>query len=181
MIFLCEHTIVIPRLRCLFTMAKAVSSSVKLLNSVTSDSVNSFNFAMWAFASMCFPIELVPCSDGWQRTCWQTIHMMPGMPVSSIPQCKYNCHEGTCQELFQALGRFEPTFSEAHQASKMICKVKSLKSRINTCSILEEITTSSNAVFKDFESGMAVGIRNLGNPTPKTAEGKDTAKQTLGF
>jgi len=85
--FLCKLTIVILRLPSLFKMAKAVSSTVVLVNSVTSDSVNSFNFAMWAFASKCFPIELVPCSDGWRRTWWQTIHMMPGLPVSSIPQC----------------------------------------------------------------------------------------------
>jgi len=88
MVFLCKLTIVIPRLSCLFRMAKAVSSTVELVNSVTSDSVNSFNFALWAFASKCFPIELVPLSDGWRRTWWQTIHMMPGLPVSSIPQCK---------------------------------------------------------------------------------------------
>jgi len=87
-IWLSEHTIVIPRLHCLFSMAKAVSSTVGLVNSVSSDSVNSFNFAMWAFANTCFPIELVPCSDGWQRTWWQTMHMMPGLPVSTIPQCK---------------------------------------------------------------------------------------------
>jgi hypothetical protein len=35
---------------------------------VTSDSVNSCNFVMWAFTSKCFLIELVPCSDGWRRT-----------------------------------------------------------------------------------------------------------------
>jgi len=64
-------TIVIPRLPCLFRKAKAVSSTIELVNSVTSDSVNSFNFAMWAFASKCFPIELVPCSDRWRRTWWQ--------------------------------------------------------------------------------------------------------------
>ena len=73
MIFLCEHTIVIPWIPCRFRMAKAVSPTVELVNSVTSDSVNLFDFAMWAFASKCFPIELVPCSDGWRRTWWQTI------------------------------------------------------------------------------------------------------------
>jgi len=88
MVFLCKLTIVIPWLPCLCRMAKAVSSTVELVNSVNSDYVNSFNFAMWAFASKCFPIELVPCSDGWRRTWWQTIHMMPGLPVISIPQCK---------------------------------------------------------------------------------------------
>jgi len=60
-----ELTIVIPRLPCLFKMASAASSTVELVNSVTSDSVNSFNFAMCTFASKCLPIELVPCSDGW--------------------------------------------------------------------------------------------------------------------
>jgi len=46
LIFLCKLTIVIPQLRCLFRMAKAVSSTVEQVNSVTSDPVNSFNFAM---------------------------------------------------------------------------------------------------------------------------------------
>jgi len=92
MIWLCELTIVIPRLPCLFSMAKTLSSTVELVNSVTADSANSFNFAMWAFTSKCYPIELVPCSDGWQRTWWQTIHMMPELSFSSIPQCKYNRH-----------------------------------------------------------------------------------------
>jgi len=86
--FLCKLTIVIPRLPCLFRMAKAVSSTVELINSVTSDSIHSFNFTMWAFASKCFTIVLVPYSDGWRRTWWQTIQMMPGLPVSSIAQCK---------------------------------------------------------------------------------------------
>jgi len=45
MIFLGTLTIVIPRLPCLFRMAKAVSSTVELGNSVTSEGVNSFNFA----------------------------------------------------------------------------------------------------------------------------------------
>ena len=170
MICLSELTIVIPRLRGLFRMAKAVSSTVELVNSVTSDSVNSFNFAMWAFASKCFTIELVPCSDGWRRTWWHTIHMMPGLPFSSIPQCKQNRHEGTCLELFQAIGCFEPTFIEAHHASKMICKVRSLKSRIKTRSFLEEIITPRKEVFKDCESDMVVKFRMLGNPTWKIAE-----------
>jgi len=67
MVFLCELTIVIPQLSSLFKMAKAVSSTVEVVNSVTSDSVNLFNFAMWAFASNYFPIELVSCSDGCRR------------------------------------------------------------------------------------------------------------------
>jgi len=35
-------------------------------------------------------------------------------------------------------------------------------------------------VFKDFESDIAVGISNQGNPTRKTAEGNDTEQQTAG-
>jgi hypothetical protein len=44
--FLCKLTIVIPRLPCLFKMAKAVASTVVLVNSGNSDSVYSFDFAM---------------------------------------------------------------------------------------------------------------------------------------
>jgi len=53
-ISLCKLTIVIPRLPCLFKLAKAVSSTVALVNSVTSDSVNSFNFAI-SFCLQVFP------------------------------------------------------------------------------------------------------------------------------
>jgi len=88
LIFLSELTIGIPRLPGLFRMSTAVSSTIELVNSVTYDSVNLFNFAIWAFPSKYFPIELVPCSDGWRRTWYQTIHIIPGLPVSSIPQCK---------------------------------------------------------------------------------------------
>jgi len=106
--------------------------------------------------------------------------MMPGLSVSSIPQCKSNRREGACQEFFQAIGRFEPTFIEAHQASKMICKVRSLKSRIKTRSFLKDITTSSNEVFKDWVYNVAVDIRKLGNPSRETAENNDTVKQIAG-
>jgi len=110
MSFLCALTIEIPRRPHLLRMAKAVSSTVELVNSVTSDSVNSYNFAMWAFASKCFPIDLVPCSDGWRRSWWQTIHMMPGLPFYSFSQCKLNRHEVACLEVFHIIGRIEPTF-----------------------------------------------------------------------
>jgi len=62
----------------------------------------------------------------------------------------------------------------------MVCNVRLLKSRIESCSSLEEIITSSNEVIVDFESDMALGIRNLGNPTQTTAEGNDIVKQTAG-
>jgi len=180
MIFLSEFTIVIPQLPCVFRMAKAVLSTFELVNSVTSDSVNPFNFVMWACARKCSPIELVPFSDGWWRTWWQMIHMMPGLPVSSNLQWKLNHHKGACLELYQALGPFQSTFIETHQALKIICKVRSLKSRIKTSLLLEVIITSSNEVFKDSESDMVVEIRKLGNLTRKTSESDDTVKQTAG-
>ena len=180
MIWLCELTIVIPWHPCLFRMAKAVSSTVKVVNSVTSDSVNSFNIAMRAFATKCLPIELVPSSDGWRKTWYQTIHTMPGLLVSSIPQCEWNRHAGAGLELLQSIGCFEPIFIEAHQASKMICESRSLKWPIKTHSCLEVIITSNSDVFKDIELDMAAGSRKLGNPTRKTAENDDTIKRTAG-
>ena len=176
----CELTIVIPRHPCLLRMANAVSLTVEQVNSVTSDPVNLFTFVMWAVANKCFPIELVPCSDGWQRTQWQMIHMMPRLAVSSIQQCEDNRHEGACWALFQALGRFESTYIQAHQASNMICKVRSLKSRIKKGLFLKEIITSSNEVFKDVESDMVVWNRQLGDPTWRNAESNDTTKQAVG-
>ena len=62
----------------------------------------------------------------------------------------------------------------------MICKVRLLKSRIETRSFLEEIITSSNEVFKDFESDMVARIRTQGNQTAKTAECNDAVTQTAG-
>jgi hypothetical protein len=46
----------------------------------------------------------------------------------------------------------------------MICKVRSLKSQIKKRLFLEDIVTSSNEVFKDFESNIVVGLRKLGIP-----------------
>jgi len=103
--------------------------------------------------------------------------MMPGLLVASIPQCKWNCHDGAFLELFQALGSLEPSFIESHHASKMICKVTSLKSRIETRSFLEEIITLGTEVFKDLESDMAVRIRTLVDPTRKTGITHDTVPQ----
>jgi hypothetical protein len=62
----------------------------------------------------------------------------------------------------------------------MICKVRSLKSRLKTRSFLEDIITSSNEVFKDCAFHMAVEIRKLVNPTRETAENNDTVKQIAG-
>jgi hypothetical protein len=83
--------------------------------------------------------------------------MLPRLLVSSILQCKYNRHEGTCPELHQAIGFFKPTFIEAQLASKMISTVRSLKLRIKTGSCPEDTITSSNKVIKDFVSDIGVG------------------------
>jgi len=65
---------------------------------------------------------------------------------------------------------------KAHKASKTMCRVWSLKSPMKTNSSLKEIITLSKEVFRDFESVMAVPIRNLGNVTWKTAKGNDAVK-----
>jgi len=113
-IFICTLTIVIHWFHCLIKMAKANSSTIELVNWITSDFVISSNFAIWVFASKCFPIELVPCSDGWQRSSWQIIYIISWLPISSIPQCKLCCNEEQCLEIFQAIGPFKSTFIEAH-------------------------------------------------------------------
>jgi len=169
----CLHvlTIVIPWLRSLFIMANAVSSTIVLVNSETSDSVNLFIFAMCAFDSKCFPIEPVLCSGGWWSTWWWTINMKPGLPVSSIPQCKYNRHNGACLELCQAIGLFESSFIDPHQTSWMISKLRSLKLRMKTWWSLKEIVISINEVLKDLESHMGVVIwtqRNAGWETVRS-------------
>jgi len=56
----------------------------------------------------------------------------------------------------------------------------SLKSRIKTGSFFEEIINSSNEVFKDFISDMAVEIWMLGISTREPAENNDTVKPTAG-
>jgi len=68
MIFLCDLTSVISQLDYHFSMANAVSLTVELANSVTSYSGSSFNLVMCDSASKCFPIQLIPRADGWQRT-----------------------------------------------------------------------------------------------------------------
>jgi len=124
--FFCELTILIPWLPCLFNKANAVSSTVVLDESETSDSVNSFNFAMCTFASNCFHMEQVPWFDGWRRTWWQMLLMIRALLVSLILQCIHNHHEGAYLESFHSIECSEPTFIEAHQVSNKNCKVGSL-------------------------------------------------------
>jgi len=66
--FVCELTIGMPLLPFLLSMGKAVSSTIELVNWVTADIVNSFNFMMCAVARKCFPIELLPYCAGRRKT-----------------------------------------------------------------------------------------------------------------
>jgi len=118
----------------------------------------------------CVHVEIVECFDGWQGTWWHAIHMMPGLLVPSIPQCKMKCHKGGCLESFQAIGHFQPPYIEAELASNMIWKVRSLKLRIKTQSFVENIITSSKKVFIDWESDMVVGIWKLCNTSWETVK-----------
>ena len=106
--------------------------------------------------------------------------MMPVLPVSSIPQWKWNHCEAACLELFEAIGCFKLTFIEAHEASKMICNVRSLTSRIKKRSHLEEIITSTDEVFNDFPSDMAVEIKKRIIPTRESAENNSSVTQNGG-
>jgi hypothetical protein len=63
----------------------------------------------------------------------------------------------------------------------MICKVRSLKSRIKTGSFVEEIITSGNEEFKDFESDVAVGNRKLHYPIKDTPKSNIIIKQRVGL
>jgi hypothetical protein len=91
--------------------------------------------------------------------------MIPGLPVSPFPHCKNTHHDVACLQLFQAIELFKHIFNKAYQVSKMICKVRLLKSRIKTRLFLEETITSSNEVIICFESNLAVVNKKLGNPT----------------
>jgi len=96
--------------------------------------------------------------------------MIPWLPVSSIALGRYSYHEDQSLEFFEAIGHCEPILIQTHQVLNMMCKLKTVKSRISTSLCLEEIETSSNVVFKDFESDMAGGIGKLGVATRQTAE-----------
>jgi hypothetical protein len=140
--FICELTIVIPQLPCLFHMVNSVASAFELVGFVASDSVNLFNSAMGASARKCFPIELVSRSNGQQRTLQQTIHLIPLLLVWPILQCRLNCNKEAYQDLYELIRHFKSTFDEAHQVSNMIGKVLSLKLWIKMHSFLEDIITS---------------------------------------
>jgi len=73
-----------------------------------------------------------------------------------------------------------PTFVEAHEASKMIYKVRSLKLGTTAGSFLDEIITLSKEVFKGFESDIDAEIWKVSTPSQESAENNDTVKQPAG-
>ena len=75
---------------------------------------------------------------------------------------------------------FEVALIESHKALKMIRDVRSLKSRLKTRSFLVESKTSSNEVYNDFESDMAVVINKKGNLTRETAKSNIIVMQNAG-
>jgi len=83
---------------------------------------------------------------------------MPVVLISSIPQSKWQHHNGVLLALFQAIDCLELTFIHAQQGSDKICQVRSQKSWLKTPSFLDDIITSSTMVFTDCESDMEVGL-----------------------
>jgi len=162
-------TIQIPPLNCLFKMAKAISSTFELANSVTTDFLTSFICAMSTLASKWYATELMPYSEGWRRSWSVTWHVMPWQLVFSILQCTFYRHDGECLHLFQTMGPCKPMKIEANWASNIICKVRLLKSQIMTPSSVQDILTSSNEVYIDTESEIMEGIWWLHNPTCEPA------------
>jgi len=156
--FVCKLTIVIPRLFCLFSQTKAVSVTVELFKSVSSDSTNSFHFVMCAWASKWFLIKMVPYSDRWSRTWWQMIHIMQGLQDFGILQCELNCHNGTWLRSIPVVDRFLRTLREAHKALQMIWIIRLHQSWIWTHSVMENIVTYSIMVSEDYESNITVAI-----------------------
>ena len=161
-------------------MAKAVSSTFELVDSVISNSVTSFDFIMCALASRCFQIELVPGSDWWWRTWNEMMDMMPWLLVSSILQCISQCYEGAWLELFQATEHFVSPFMEAYKVSNMICKVRLLKLRIKKHWFLDDMITFSHKVFEHVESDMVLGIWMLCNLSWDTVKTNVTVKYSDG-
>lgn len=79
MIFLCKLTFETPKLPSIFVTANAVSSTVELVNAVTSASVNSCRFVTGLFTNKGFPIEVDACSDAGRRVPSQTLDLTPSM------------------------------------------------------------------------------------------------------
>jgi len=127
---------------------------------------------MWAIARKCVPSELVQYPDRWRKPSWQTIHMILGMQVCSIPKCKLYHHHAICPQIFPAIGHWKIPFIQVDQSLKVMCKIQSLTLSMHTGSYFEDIITSSSEVFTDLQSHIMVGIWKVGNP-PQEAPKSD--------
>jgi len=143
---------------------------VVLVNSETSNSVNSLNFAMCAFPSEVFPHGAGPMFRSMAKNSMtnNAFDATAASLVDSVVQIVEL--KGAILELPLAIGGFRPTFIEAHLTMNMICKVRSLKSRIITPSFLEDIITSNNAVFIDSKSDIVVGIESCLTPVERLSK-----------
>jgi hypothetical protein len=84
--------------------------------------------------------------------------MIPQLPVYSTPQCISRRQEGPDLELLEIIGCFDFKFTEGHQASCMICKVRTLKLPIRTSPFLEDMMIYTKKVYNDLNFNIAVGI-----------------------
>lgn len=91
--------------------------------------------------------------------------------MSSIPQCKQKRHECASQELFHPNGRVKSSFIDTHQALNMICTGRWVKLQIKTHLCFHDIITSSNQMFIDWESDMAVECQRVCHSAQETIEG----------
>jgi hypothetical protein len=142
-------------------MDRADLSTFKLLIFVTSQCARLFDFMMWAVAKRCCNIRLVPCSDGWRRTWFQTTLIMPMLPVYTILQKKYIYHKGTYLWSLPTLVHIVSIFMDAHQALYKVCYIWLLKSQIKTVSFCKEI-------LYNVGSDLMVQIWHLGKLTRET-------------
>jgi hypothetical protein len=165
---LCELTIVIHQLLGHFNMAKVVSLIVELLHSVTFKWIHLINFLICTVTSNFFPTKQIPRYGRWQMTWWQAIHMIPKMPVVSLPQRQLERQARAGMELHHPMDNCEPTIVNTHQTSKVIGTVREYKSWYETPSLFDDIITSSNEIFKHFESNIILAIGIPGNLTEET-------------
>jgi len=72
--------------------------------------------------------------------------------------------------LYPTMELFVHTFVDAHEVSNMVYYGRSLKSWIKTPAVLDDIWTSSNVVYENLQSNIAVEILKHGNSTSKTVK-----------
>jgi hypothetical protein len=78
-----------------------------------------FFFFAYLFC-MCCPIELVLYSDGWARTTFQTINIIPEILFFSFAQCLKNVNAGEYSELLHMIGHAVSICLEVCQPLKVI-------------------------------------------------------------